>query len=54
MCLIAKFGNQGKPFVARDRIVATSENSGRLYLQANDRDLKDNSGSLDVQIEFHR
>ena len=54
MCLVAKFGNQGPAFVPHERIVVTAANAGRLYLQANDRDLKDNTGSLDVEIEFHR
>ena len=54
MCLVAKFGANGTPFVPKDKIIVHPAWVGRLFLQANDKDLAENSGSLDVEITYRR
>jgi hypothetical protein len=55
MCLLAKFGSKGEPFRPHQyRMTIDRAQVGRLYLQTNDLDLQENSGSLDVEIKFQR
>lgn len=54
MCLVAKLGTEGTAFLPRDKIVAAPPRVGRLFLQANDLDLAENNGSLEVEIVLFR
>jgi predicted Zn finger-like uncharacterized protein len=54
MCLVAKLGERGLPFVPGAKIAISATIFGRLYLQPNDKDLQNNSGSLGVEIVLRR
>ncbi|NQT85439.1 DUF1080 domain-containing protein, partial [bacterium] len=50
LVLLGRIGRQGKPFIIGERLRLDPEESGRLYMQMNDTDTSDNSGSLQVTI----
>jgi serine/threonine-protein kinase len=50
-CLLARIGVDGLPFAVADEKRFVPPRSGRLFVQANDLDLQDNRGSLELEIE---
>lgn len=54
MCLMARIGPKGSPFVVQKDKTFESNGAGRLYFQANDLNLQENSGSVDVDIVLIR
>ncbi len=51
MALIGWVGGADAPFVIGVRKVYTAKTGGRLFVQANDLDLKDNTGEVHLQIK---
>jgi hypothetical protein len=52
MCLIARFGENGQPLAPSPKFEYAFRE--RLYFRANDLELKENNGSIEVEIEILR
>jgi WD40 repeat protein len=54
LCLLGRVGAEDPPFVVRGLLTFLAKDGGRLYLQANDLDLAQNTGTLTVEISGGR